>query len=145
VSREDLLSLIDEQRRYHAGEIAQEEMSDRLKASLELGYPNWTTSEDGRENSSYEFTKLMIAVERLLLEGCGRALDPAWVSAKAGLIMAQLAHVHHLAPVPPAALGKTTPPLATAGSECGIDTLQPGIVIPANEAGSERATETAAS
>ena len=67
----------------------------------EMDTPNWTTSAEGRENSSPEFTALVAEVDRLIREGGGWSLDPAWTRMKAGLIMAQLAHVHKLAPVLP--------------------------------------------
>jgi len=61
--------------------------------------PNWTTHpETRRENSSKLFTSLVEEVSRLIQEGGGWALDENWVKMKAGLIMAQLAHVHRLSP-----------------------------------------------
>jgi hypothetical protein len=121
VSREDLQSLIDEQRRYHAGEVEASEMSARLVASLELGYPNWTTSEDGRENSSAEYRRLRIAIEDLLCDGGAvTVLSPAWVESKAGLILAQLAHVHNVGPLPPRRGGTTIHPQESEDQETWV-------------------------
>jgi hypothetical protein len=102
MSAEELRSLIDEQRRYFAGEIEASEVSAQLLASLELGYPNWTTSEEGRENSSAEYRRLRMAIYDLLRSGDGGfVLNTSWVLDKAGLILAQLAHVHNVGPLPP--------------------------------------------
>ena len=61
---------------------------------------DWTEA-DGRSNSSPEFLRCCKEVERLLLAGAGGILQPGWLSGSARLIVAQLAHVHHLAPWPP--------------------------------------------
>lgn len=60
---------------------------------------DWTINPaTGRTNSSPQFAALVDEVERLIQRNGGSCLDSAWVRATAGLIMAQLAHVHHLAP-----------------------------------------------
>lgn len=63
---------------------------------------DWTVDpETGRSNSSERFRELVQEVERLLGNGgAGYVLDRRWISGQAQLIMAQLAHVHHLAPEP---------------------------------------------
>jgi hypothetical protein len=64
----------------------------------ELDIPNWTSYE-GRENSSPEFKRLCDEVSLLLASNGGSSLSRSWADWMGGLIMAQLAHVHHLAPV----------------------------------------------
>jgi hypothetical protein len=60
---------------------------------------DWTVDlETGRSNSSQQYTDLVAEVERLIREGGGRCLSPAWARSTAALIMARLAHVHGLAP-----------------------------------------------
>ena len=61
---------------------------------------DWTVDpETGRSNSSLLYRSLCGEVERLIRGGAaGSVLKPEWVSDKAALVMAQLAHVHHLAP-----------------------------------------------
>jgi hypothetical protein len=60
---------------------------------------DWTMDlETGRSNSSRQYTDLVAEVERLIREGGGSCLSPGWARSTAGLIMAQLAHVHGLAP-----------------------------------------------
>jgi hypothetical protein len=61
---------------------------------------DWTIDpETNRSNSSPLFRSLVDEVARLIREGAaGGVLKPEWVYGKAGLIVAQLAHVHHLAP-----------------------------------------------
>ena len=61
---------------------------------------DWTTDpETGRSNSSPLYLALFAEVARLIRDGAaGSVLKPEWVNGKAGLIVAQLAHVHHLVP-----------------------------------------------
>ena len=61
---------------------------------------DWTIDpETGRSNSSPLYRSLCAEVERLIRDGAaGSILRPEWVRGKAALVMAQLAHVHHLAP-----------------------------------------------
>ena len=63
---------------------------------------DWTTDpETGRSNSSKRFKELVQEVARLLGGGAiGYALDRRWIDGEAQLIMAQLAHVHGMAPTP---------------------------------------------
>lgn len=65
---------------------------------------DWTINpETGRSNSSERFKELVQEVARLLGSGAiGYALDRRWIESEAQLIMAQLAHLHHLAPTPAA-------------------------------------------
>jgi len=58
---------------------------------------DWTASEDGRSNSSTIYLKLVDEVDRLILNS---AFDLIHGNSKAvaGLIVAQLAHVHELSP-----------------------------------------------
>jgi hypothetical protein len=63
---------------------------------------DWTVNPGtGRSNSSDLFRDLEHAVAALLREGGGWVLDRAWLTGKAALIMAQLAHVRHLVPAQP--------------------------------------------
>jgi hypothetical protein len=64
---------------------------------------DWTVNpETGRSNSSERFNELVDEVARLLGSGAsGYVLDRRWIAGKAALIMAQLAHVHHLVPAAP--------------------------------------------
>lgn len=64
--------------------------------------PDWTCDERGASNSSEEFDRLVDEVARLIHANGGSCLSPTWVRATAGLIMAQLAHRHHIGPLPPA-------------------------------------------
>lgn len=61
---------------------------------------DWTTDpETGRANSSRAYVSLVETVDLLLRDGAaGSVLVRSWTGGKAGLIMAQLAHIHHLAP-----------------------------------------------
>ena len=62
---------------------------------------DWTVDpETGRSNSSERFRELVQEVTRLLADGPGWVFRPEWVASTAALIVAQLAHVHHLAPTP---------------------------------------------
>lgn len=58
---------------------------------------DWTMDESGRSNSSKEYLRLCAAVAELIRES-GHALINGGVDRVAGLIMAQLAHVHRLVP-----------------------------------------------
>ena len=87
---------------YHVA-FGPQTYAEYLKAELDI--PNWT-SHEGRENSSTEFRKLCIEVDHLIREDGGWHLDPRWTGRLACLIMAQLAHVHHLAPVTPIGVRK---------------------------------------
>ena len=59
---------------------------------------DWTVDpETGRSNSSQRFNELCVEVERLI-RGDAHALIGGRADKTAGLIMAQLAHVHGLAP-----------------------------------------------
>jgi hypothetical protein len=58
---------------------------------------DWTVGPEGRSNTSARFLKLMSAVERLILDS-GHDLIHGRANTVARVIMAQLAHVHGLAP-----------------------------------------------
>jgi hypothetical protein len=61
---------------------------------------DWTADpETGRSNSSPLYRDLCAEVERLI-RGDSHKLIAGRAGDTVGLIMAQLAHVHHLAPVP---------------------------------------------
>lgn len=62
--------------------------------------PDWTVNpETNRSNSSFLFLGLVEAVKDLVNGGAGGfVLRPNWTNSMAGLIMAQLAHVHGLVP-----------------------------------------------
>lgn len=64
---------------------------------------DWTFDpETGRTNASPVFRRLVGEVDRLLRGGAGGVvLGESWTSGTAALIVAQLAHVHHLAPTAP--------------------------------------------
>lgn len=72
-------------------------------AAVSLGMSSpagtWTISaQTGRSNSSELFLWLRGEIARLLRDGAaGSVLSPGWIDGKAGLIAAQLAHVHGLA------------------------------------------------
>jgi hypothetical protein len=85
------MTSLEDRRRLLTGELA-----GVLKG--ELDYPNWTTSIDGRENGSERFRQLADEVAKLIRQNGGQCLDGGWVRVTAGLIVAQLAHVHGLAP-----------------------------------------------
>jgi len=72
---------------------------------------DWTFDpETGRTNSSPLFRSLVSEVARLLGDGAsGYILDRRWIEGQAQLIMAQLAHVHHLAPVAAEGITGTEP------------------------------------
>jgi len=76
-------------------------MNETAKTAEDLIADDWTIDpETGRPNSAPLFRALVDEVERLIRDGAaGSVLRPEWVRGKAGLIMAQLAHVHHLAPL----------------------------------------------
>jgi hypothetical protein len=60
----------------------------------------WTT-QDGASNSSDRFEELVAAVRDLIMGGgAGHCLSSHWAGATARLIMAHLAHVHHMVPLP---------------------------------------------
>lgn len=61
---------------------------------------DWTVNpETNRSNSSFVFIGLVEAVKSLINGGAGGfVLRPSWIDGMAGLIMAQLAHVHGLVP-----------------------------------------------
>lgn len=61
------------------------------------GLGDWTMSEEGRANSSPEFLHLCDEVERLI-RGSAHALISGDAGSVSRLILAQLAHVHQLAP-----------------------------------------------
>lgn len=63
----------------------------------ELGIPNWT-SHEGRENSSLEYKRFCREISLLIASNGGSSLSRAWADMMGGLIMAQLTHVHGLAP-----------------------------------------------
>ena len=58
---------------------------------------DWTCNAEGRSNSSYEFIKLCHEVEHIIRDDAYQLINGD-VASTARLIMAQLAHVHHLAP-----------------------------------------------
>lgn len=58
---------------------------------------DWTTDPDGRSNSSKLFEKLCDEVETLIRSDA-HSLIGGYAGSTARLIMAQLAHVHGLAP-----------------------------------------------
>ncbi len=59
---------------------------------------NWTQDSEGRENSSPEFLRLCREVERLIRQDA-HMLIAGRAGQTACLIMAQLAHVHHVGPL----------------------------------------------
>lgn len=61
---------------------------------------DWTCDRQGRSNASALFEKLCEEVERLIRDDA-RALIAGNAGSTARLIMAQLAHVHGLAPAAP--------------------------------------------
>lgn len=58
---------------------------------------DWTCDEDDRANSSEKFLSLVKAVSRLIIDDA-RMLLLGRAESTARLIVAQLAHVHKLAP-----------------------------------------------
>lgn len=58
---------------------------------------DWTCDERGRSNSSDEYHRLVSEVERLIRSGA-HSLINGDARSVASLIVAQLAHVHGLAP-----------------------------------------------
>lgn len=62
---------------------------------------HWTCNENGVSNSSKEFQRLCDEVERLI-RADAHSLISGNADSTARLIMAQLSHVHGLAPPPPA-------------------------------------------
>ena len=75
--------------------------ADEAEEALRKALPaetDWTVNpETGRSNSSPLFKSLCAEVERLI-RGDAHKLIGGRADMTAGLIMAQLAHVHHLAP-----------------------------------------------
>ena len=59
------------------------------------------SSADGRSNSSELMSELCDVVFELLSSGCGSVISESWRSMTARLIVAQLAHVHGMAPLMP--------------------------------------------
>lgn len=55
---------------------------------------DWTVSREGRTNSSHRFEHLKKEIARLIQSDLGYALRPDHVENCAGLILAQLAHLH---------------------------------------------------
>jgi hypothetical protein len=78
---------------------------ERLKRIEEDGgrdsVTDWTTNAEGVSNSSREFEEIVHAVERLIRNDALYRLIAGRADATARLIVAQLAHVHHLAPCSP--------------------------------------------
>lgn len=60
--------------------------------------PDWTSDENGRSNSSETFCKLCDEIERLIRNDA-HSIVSGNAGSTARLIMAQLAHVHGLAPI----------------------------------------------
>ncbi len=65
---------------------------------------DWTADPSGRSNSSQAFEGLVGEVAQIIRAGSGCCLDPGWTQSTARMIVARLAHVHHLAPPPPGAV-----------------------------------------
>jgi hypothetical protein len=59
--------------------------------------PDWTTGNEGRSNSSEAYEWLVAQVTRLILNDAHQLINGR-ANHTAGLIMAQLAHVHGLVP-----------------------------------------------
>jgi hypothetical protein len=80
---------------------------------------DWTIDpETGRTNASPVFRELAQAVNQLLRGGAGgTVLRESWTSGTAALIVAQLAHVHHLAPPPEPQAAPDTPGRPTTSLE----------------------------
>lgn len=61
---------------------------------------DWTVDpETGRSNSSPEFLRLKAEIADLIRHNGGTALSHLWAHSTAGLILAQLAHVHDVGPL----------------------------------------------
>lgn len=69
--------------------------------------PDWTWDKRGRSNASPLFCKLCDEVERLIRSDA-HSLISGNAGSTARLIMAQLAHVHGLAPTTSSDLGRDT-------------------------------------
>jgi hypothetical protein len=103
------LDLLIEQARSHNTERHQNDGSQ--SSSADFNAPSWTASDEGRENSSPAFTHLEREIEKLLCNGAaGMVMSHTWVKNTARLILAQLAHVHNVGPLPPKQSGKTIHP-----------------------------------
>ncbi len=61
----------------------------------------WTINTEGRSNSSDVYEYLRERVYNLLSGGCMSVISESWRRSTAGLILAQLAHVHGMAPLLP--------------------------------------------
>jgi hypothetical protein len=62
-------------------------------------WADWTRGPDGRSNTSAAFSALVEVVYKILREGgAGGILSDTWLLGRAGLIVAQLAHVHGMRP-----------------------------------------------
>lgn len=61
---------------------------------------DWTATSGGASNTSPEFARLVGEVDRLIRQSGHTLLAANGTRTVAGLIMAQLAHVHGLAPRP---------------------------------------------
>lgn len=60
---------------------------------------DWTADPvTGLSNTSQRYQDLVAEVDALMRGGGGHCLSPQWTRSTAALIMARLAHVHHLAP-----------------------------------------------
>lgn len=60
---------------------------------------DWHKDYDGRSNSSERYQEAVKQVAKLIVQNGGHCLDRGWAHMMAGLIVAQLTHVHLFAPV----------------------------------------------
>lgn len=61
--------------------------------------PDWTCDAHGTSNSSQDFRRLSSAIAGIIHRSGAGCLSEEWARKTAGLILARLAHVHHLSPI----------------------------------------------
>lgn len=83
-----------------------------MTRTVELSTSDWTVSDEGRSNSSAKFEEIVAEVERLI-RGDAYKLIAGRADATARLIVAQLAHVHHLSPPTKEGKRDVRPPATT--------------------------------